>query len=480
MSGGVWRKRRAIARLLLGIASTCFGGHRLARAAEPAAPLTLKQVVRSTRQHHPTIIEAAFDTQKAEGKVLSGLGMFDPLLEAKGKLTPHGDYDTGTARATVRQQTGLWGLALVGGWELGRGDFPIYKKDLETSDGGMALVGVELPLLRGGPIDKGRAKLWSARHQQRAARFRLAAITLELTRLAAHHYWNWVAAGRRLRIATKLLEIANTRITQITDRVQRGDLPAIEEIENQRAILKRRGSMIKARRTFEKAGLKLSLFLRDTRGQPIVPRRDQLPQLVERSRSIPGGDELSRDIGRALAHRPELKALNAGRDAVDVSRQLARNDRLPKLNVSALASYDIGSEPFESRRTELMLGLGLRFPLLLREARGAVRTADATLGAIGAKTRLLADKIAMQVRDAHSAIRAAEEQLQVATDEVRVSHRVEQAERERLRLGASTLLLVNLREQAAAEAEFRAVDAAAAVQRALADYRAVTARGLSD
>ena len=54
-------------------------------------------------------------------------------------------------------------------------------------------------------------------------------------------------------------------------------LPAIEQIENQRAILKRRGAVIKARRELQKEALKLSLYYRDADGQPLVPSVDRVP-----------------------------------------------------------------------------------------------------------------------------------------------------------------------------------------------------------
>ena len=93
-----------------------------------ATPLQLADVLVSTRSKHPLIDKAAAKVRAAEGKQDAAIGIFDPLLRAQGDITPYGDYQTGKGQAELRQQTPLWGLALFGGWRLGRGEFPIYKR----------------------------------------------------------------------------------------------------------------------------------------------------------------------------------------------------------------------------------------------------------------------------------------------------------------------------------------------------------------
>lgn len=441
-------------------------------------PLTLWDVLHATQTQHPALIQAEQDIVGAQGDVLLGRGFFDPTLKGKAELVPYGDFHTGKGEIFVEQKTDLWGLSATGGYRLGRGDFPIYKKEFLTSEGGQVLLKLKLPVLRGGAIDKSRAKWRAASQKEEGARQDAAMVALELLRKAAHHYWDWVAAGRRLVIATELLEIAKVRMVQISGRVERGDLPAIEAVDNQRAILKREGATIRARRAFERAALKLSLFYRNGYGDPRVPKASQLPASITWMPFNFESIDLIHDVDSALSHRPELKALGIKRAVIEIDQKLAKNNRLPALDISATGGIDMGDEPFESRRFEVLLGVSFRFPLLARAARGAVQRTQAEIFALQAKARFMADKIAMQVRDAHSALRAANESLLIAKRELKVAHQVEAAERERFRLGSSTLLAVNLRELAAAEAEVRAVNAAASLRRAMADYDAVMGRRL--
>ncbi|MCA9672623.1 MAG: TolC family protein [Myxococcales bacterium] len=446
------------------------------RAAQASQALALDDVLASALRLHPLLVQARLQVTQADAAVLGAKGAFDPTLSAKGNVTPYGDYVLGKADVNLRQRTTLWGLSLVGGWRFGRGDIPVYKLEDKTSSGGQAYVGLELPLLRGGAIDKARARLYRRRFGRDGARYLMQVVELALLRAGAQAYWKWVAAGRKLVIEQRLLDIAKKRNVQLAEQVKSGALPAIEQVDNQRTILKRQGAVIAARRALERAAIKLSLFYRDAAGKPQLPKLTQLPKSLPSSRA-PDSAQLARDIDHAVARRPQIAVLAAQAAAVAVTRRLARNERLPKLSLALGAEHDIGAEPYDSRRTDVLLGLSLRFPMLMRRARGKLAKAEAKLREIAAKRRWLADKIAAQVRDAYSALRAAHEQLAVARRERKVAHQVEAGERARLRLGSSTLLTVNLREQLAASADKRVVDALASYQRALADYNAVTARG---
>jgi outer membrane protein, heavy metal efflux system len=80
-----------------------------------------------------------------------------------------------------------------------------------------------------------------------------------------------------------------------------------------------------------------------------------------------------------------------------------------------------------------------------------------------------------EIRDAASAVRTAHDRANLATDEVKVALDLADAERERFRLGDSTLFTVNLREQAAVDAELREVNAVSDYLRAFTTYEQVTA-----
>ena len=109
------------------------------------------------------------------------------------------------------------------------------------------------------------------------------------------------------------------------------------------------------------------------------------------------------------------------------------------------------------------------------KARGKRAAARAVLEQIDEKARLLRDKVEVEVRDALSALQAAFEGVAQARSASELAVRVLEAERRRFALGDSTVLLLNLREQAVAEARLGLVKAKETYWDAAADYRAAVA-----
>jgi cobalt-zinc-cadmium efflux system outer membrane protein len=85
------------------------------------------------------------------------------------------------------------------------------------------------------------------------------------------------------------------------------------------------------------------------------------------------------------------------------------------------------------------------------------------------------DKAVADVRDAFSMLQAARERVELARGAAEAALEVAEGERERFGLGATTVLFVNLREQAAADAEVAVIDALAEAQVAIA--RVLTGSG---
>ena len=447
--------------------------------------LTLTEVLRSVEAHHPAIDAQRARVRAAEGAHLAAEGGFDPALTARGSIAPMGYYNYGRFDALLTQPTPLWGATFFAGWRIGRGfdvdgygaEVPIYYGYDETLDGGELRVGVTVPLWQGGPTDARRAALARTELGVEEREQELAARLLRVRLGATEAYVRWVAAGQRALVADELLRLAEARDAQISSRVAAGAIPAIEHLENRRAILERRQALITARRALERAAISLSLYLRDDHGRPLVvpPVRVPVPSVARDD----AGEPLEDATARALARRPELARLRAVRDQAEVALELAENQLAPRIDVTVQTSIDVGSSADEATRSQLSPPVGegmltFSLPLLLREARGRTETARAELAAIDAETELASDQIRIEVADALSALEAARRQVALARESADVASAVAAAERLRFESGATTLLVVNLREAAAAQANVALVDAFAELSLAGAALEAAT------
>lgn len=436
--------------------------------------LNLDELVRSVEDRFPTILAAQQDVLVAEADRMSASGGFDPTWRTSAGVIPLGGYPSQRLDTAVEQPLPIWGSSVFAGYRIGRGDYPVYDGKLATNDFGEVRAGARINLWRDGTIDRRRANIERASLGVDVAESSLDQQRIDVVRIASFRYWDWVAAGRRHAIALSWLDLALVRDAALGRRVEVGDVPAFEKQENERVILQRRSQVVAAKRSLDQAAIELSLFLRTSEGKSVLPDSARLPG------SIPDPSPLSpaavaADERAAMERRPELPRLGAQKKQAEVERRWAENQRRPAIDVVVVGSKDLGAGDPKQAKPVVEAALVIDIPILNRVATGRERAASAQIARVDAQTRLQRDRIVADVRDAASALMAAEERASIARSELDVARKLAEQELRRFDLGEGTLLLVNLREQAALEAAQRHVDALSDWQKALAAYRAATA-----
>lgn len=435
-------------------------------ATTPAQPtqaatqgvLTLEQLQRSLDQWHPEIERQRALIKQAQAAQLQAQGAFDTSLGTKGFWNPwaknYGWLDLG-----IKQPTPLWGATFEAGWRIGLGSIPVYKLDYDTvSPGGELYAAVAVPLWRNGPIDERRLKIAQTDLKAQGAQQEMRLARQNLGLEAVEAYFKWVETGLSWQIELELLKLATDRNEGLIDRVRRGDLPEIALVDNQRAIYKRRGSAASAERKFIESSIKLSIYWRDDQGQPLLPTQQQLPPVESLSPDPIPTSALAKDAQAALRTRPELRALELKQRQLEAERDWADNQLAPQIDLQGGVTKSLAPETFNAdSQSELFLGLQVQFYLQQRKARGQRDEAEAGLLELDAKGRLTRDKLVAELSALHAAQRIAYEQREQARLEFVAAKRLEEAERERLALGDSTWLIVNIREQNSADAAKRLV-----------------------
>ncbi|MCB9741363.1 MAG: TolC family protein [Alphaproteobacteria bacterium] len=452
-------------RLLLTLLAFALTGQALANA-----PLTLDEVLGQLDARMPLLLAAAQDPAVAEARRLSAAGAFDLQLSADAKAVPIGDYSYGWLETSLVQPLPVAGVELAGGYRASGGELPSYYGAHEMPPGGEAWIGASLPLLQDLLIDDRRAELRLAELGVDVAEAKLSATRIKLTLKATLSYWKWLAAGAKVDLAEELLSIAEARDAAIATRVRLGQLPELDQVDNQRIIVERRAKLADARRDLVSAQVELSLYLRDEDGRPVRPAIERLPP--ERLTPPPPGVLLSEDlVSQALGARPELAAQLAKLTQAETKARLAQNDRAPKLALKGEVSQAV-AQSTATTPTELAVGVGFEVPLQRREAAGKLATAQAEIQRAEAELRWLEDRIAADVEQAAAAVDYEWQRWQAAQEAVELARQLEEAEQRRFELGATDLLTVYLREQAFADSVRAEVEAWLEVQAAVATLRA--------
>ena len=439
-----------------------------------AEPLTLDEVVDGAERALPTLVATRFDVDAAQAEQLAANGAFDPSWKTRGVVTPISGYPQGRVDSYVEAPTPLWGTTFVAGYRYGAGKIQPYYGERETWTGGELRAGAVVPVVRNGPIDRRRASQARAELGLALSQLSVTAQRIELRRLATVRFYEWVAAGERREIARQLLRVAEDRDRQLEARTTVGDAAKIDRQDNLRALMQRRAGLVTAQRSLEQAAFELSLFLRDEKGEPVLPDEARLPRLPVHPTSLPG-----RSIADVIQLRPDVQRLINQRQQARVELRLAENQLLPAVDFGVFFSQDLGRAPRPETSAlgapELELTLSLDVPILYRAPLGRLGAARAGVSKLDAQIQFAQDRVAVELRDARSAFDAAKERTELAQQEVTVAADLERLERARFELGEGTLLFVNLREQTTAEARQREVDARLDSLRAEASYTAAAA-----
>ncbi|MBY0507625.1 MAG: TolC family protein [Bryobacteraceae bacterium] len=439
--------------------------------------LTLQAVLDSVEKHYPPLRVALLEQPIAEADYLAAQGRFDLVLRSFFDTNNLGFYDSRRFDVSVEQPTTLWGTSFFSGYQVSGGSFPSYDGKFQTNGLGEYRAGMRMPLFRDRAVDGRRADLRKADLNRRLADLTVQQQRLVILQAATARYWNWVAAGRRFAVAQAILDIAVQREKILETAVELGQLPRFEVLDNKRIIEQRRSQFVAARRGVEQTAFDLSLFYRDAQGQPRVALVDQLPPAFPRPSNI-DEQQLERDIAQALDRRPELARLSTQQDQVRVDQRLAENRRLPGLDFILSYDRELGARRVPRGPNELRAGVVFELPVQRRTATGQAVAARTRINQIDQRLQFQREQVAVEVRDAVSAVRAAYEGTNVLEAEVRATREVEDAERTRYDLGESTLFVLNQRELQTADAQVREVSALADYYRALALYELAVAQAL--
>jgi outer membrane protein TolC len=354
---------------------------------------------------------------------------------------------------------------------------PVLQPDLTFSDNrNQALFAATIPLLKGLMVNQENAELQRSQLADPRAEIQIAQTRQELFLGAANQYWDWVAAVRLADVQKRALKVADDRYKQVEGRAKAGAVAPLDAVEANQEVQRRREILIAATRLIEQEQFKLSMFLweNETPTKPPVERAPDFPKQTD----LPSMDLVKADKVSARVIRPEVKEIDIEAKINNIDLELAKNNLLPSLDAVA--------EPPRTPQS-YVLGLGYRFglefrlPFLQRRAKGEVLEAQGKADRFVLLQKFREQQVIVDVDNALSAIERAKERIDASLKALQMAKTLEEGERFRFSLGATSVLFVNLRERNAVDAENQWIRAQADYQKALAFYQwAIGSWGKSD
>lgn len=443
----------------------------------PPDALPPDEVLDSSAQHFPGILESLAQRRVAEGRVTEARGAFDLVFSADSFGRVDGFYDGTVIEGGARKPLRPLGASLYSRYSVSDGTFPVYEDQYFTNNGGDLKVGVLFSLLRDRDIDSRRFAETDSKLALRQADLELLLTRVGVQQRALGAYWQWVATGQQLAVYRNLLDIAQKRESALETQVRSGRRAEIFLTENRQNITRRQTLVTRAERDFRAAANRLALYYRDADGQPQVPDAARLPSSPLTGNMREPVEAPAIDVGSILAKRPELGILETAMQRASREVALSENNLLPRLDLNFELAEPFGSigEGGVSRDTrDAIVGFTFSVPLEQRAARGQLSQARARLDALEQERRQLEDRIEVELRNILLELNVARRLMQLAELEVEQSETMRRAEQRRFEQGASDFFLVNVREETAADARVRFYDAYRAAQLAQAEFHAAT------
>jgi len=265
--------------------------------------------------------------------------LYEPRLGASASHTATGAPGTASSRAdgtlsvTQRLPTGA---SLSLGLSASRGSPPSSDASGPGTRGAGVTFSVTQPLLRGfsRDLEIPRAQILTAQIGSQEARRKLEIDAARLVQQTETAYWAVVAALYSYGVQLKAHKLAEDTVTLTRRQIEAGMAAGSELTGAESTVAQSRLGVLQQEAAVEDAwdGLRTVLGLpRDQWQRPILPI--DMPRLAPAE--PPSEDQA---LEAALRNRPEIALLRLEREASDLARRVAANDRLPQIDLQVSGS----------------------------------------------------------------------------------------------------------------------------------------------
>ena len=432
------------------------GGASLAQPVEPPPPpgIGLAEAVRLMLAQDPNLTIEASRLRSSRGILLATRGAFDPVVNTS--LTER-ELDDPLSESTSRQHSILTNsVGLTKRFRTGLSIEPEMNLTRTVEDDPALNVGTvaftfRQPLLRGRGRETVAAPELSAERQVFAGELDLRQTTSERALAVVSQYW----LARAALLSLAVLEESEARARELLETTRKlieADVtPAADLVQVEANVVAKETARIGGEQDLFEArqalGREIGLPPKRIAGLPLPS--DPFP--VVHASAVPTATDGTGWIARALERRADLQAARERRNAAEILLKAADNLLKPQLDLVFTPSYSglvqgAGTETFFSPLYRNVPGAGsllsvsLSWPTLNSRARGELAQTEAIREQSALLEDLISRQIGANVPIALDAVARGAQQLERATEAVRLFERAVENEEKKLRAGTSTLI----------------------------------------
>ena len=432
----------------------CLAAGEAAASEPPTSGLGLADAIRLMLDQDPNLSIEESRLRSSQGVLLATRGAFDPVVSTS---LSERELDDPLSESTSRQQSILTNsLGMTKRFRTGLSIEPELQLTRTAADDPAANVGtiaftLRQPLLRGRGREATAAPELSAERQVFASELDLRQTTSVRALAVVSQYWEARAALLNLSI----LEESEARARELLETTRKlidADVtPAADLVQVEANVVAKETARIGGERTLFEArqalGREIGLPPESIAGLPLPA--DPFPTVP--TSAVPPAADGPRWIARALERRADLRAARERRGAAEVLIKAAEISLKPQLDLVFTPSYSgfvqgAGTETFFSPLyrnvpgASSALSISLSWPTLNSQARGQLAQSEAVREQSALVEDLISRQIGANVPIALDAVARGAQQLERATEAVRLFERAVENEEKKLRAGTSTLI----------------------------------------
>jgi outer membrane protein TolC len=436
----------------------------------------------SALKFHPTVLAAIERMRAGELAVTGARGAFDTRVVSDYKRQTKHPWNTTLSRTQIEKPLRLANSKIYAGTEQisNPNGFlsPLYHTGNPTTQtGNYSLLGFKVSLWRNFLMDPSRAHLKNAKFGAKIAKGEKQLTELDIARLSQLAYWEWVTAKKVKNVYEELLKNSEVRAEYLNARSKKGDIAQIIVTENEQYVASRKGSLQAAIERHLRAEFGLSLFNRDDKGEPVLSIADEsyedfpanLGVLLENL-------DLNSDIDELMKRRPDLKNLALNVALTETDLEMAQQDLKPQVDVTTEYFQRTKEHP-DMRRDYLMVIAQVSVPIERNLGNGNIGAARARRMVAEREMSYGQQTYKFEVMALRKALLLQLEQVKQSEIEYTKAKELTASEAYKFKTGGGNLFLVNLREEAQANAEASFHEERLAFMNTLLSYQALVSTG---
>ncbi len=342
--------------------------------SDTAVVFTVDDFYKSILAFHPLVKQTRLLSETAKQEIRLARGAFDPKLSSTLSLKEFNDKTYYNKWATSFTIPTWFPIDPKISLERNTGLFIDPENNVPESDNNQQFYsGISIPLGKGLFIDERRAALKQAMLFTTMAEAEQIKLINKILLEASKDYWQWYYSFYNYILLTKSTKIAHEIFDRVKLNSQFGESAPIDTVQAKIILQQRQVEKQEAFLDFINTGLKISNYLWDGDGKPILLAFHTTPVLITKDSELLSLQTSEYLINLAKQNHPELVKLTVKLNQLEIEKRLAREFIKPKVDLN----YNFINQPlrpngsvnFFSSPSNYKFGFDFSFPLLIRKER---------------------------------------------------------------------------------------------------------------